>query len=160
MGKKTSKNMTINVGNAIKPTFPIYLDHHATTPTDIRVYKKMRPFFLRDFGNPASLSHAYGFRAQEAIDEARNLVALAIGAHPTEIIFTSGATESNNMAIKGLLMPKSSVLGNHIISSSIDHPATLATLAALSDTVAQVSLLKPTKEGIITQENLKNNLTN
>lgn len=139
-------------------TFPIYLDYHATTPTDIRVYNKMRPFFYEHFGNPASLTHAYGVKALDAINEARYTVSQAINAHPSEIVFTSGATESNNMAIKGLLLPLPLFKDNHIISSAIDHQATLAPLYALKD-MARVSLVKPDQDGIITAANLAHYLS-
>jgi cysteine desulfurase len=137
----------------------IYLDHHATTPMDERVLEKIKPFFLSEFGNPSSTSHPYGWRAQDAVDEARLLVARAINAHPTEIIFTSGATEATNTAIKGLFLPKATVHGRHIVSSSIEHGATLSTLCALDQTVAKVSLIKPSQEGLIDEENLQNSLT-
>lgn len=130
----------------------IYLDHHATTPMDERVLEIMRPFFLWQFGNPASKSHPFGWRAQDAVDHARNEVARAINAHPTEIIFTSGATESTNMAIKGLFLPKPNVLKGEILTSSIEHGATLSTCNALSPANVFVKLLKPTADGLITPD--------
>src|SRR5258708_2318066 len=96
----------------------IYLDHHATTPMDPRVFEKITPYFLRFFGNPSSSHHGYGWQAQEAVNEALIAVAAAINAHPTEIIFTSGATEATNLAIKGLFLPAPTTLKRHIISSS------------------------------------------
>ena len=80
----------------------VYLDYHATTPVDPRVLDVMLPYFTEQFGNPASKQHAYGWRAQEAVEQARKQVASVIDASPGEIIFTSGATESNNLAIKGV----------------------------------------------------------
>ena len=80
---------------------PVYLDFQATTPTDEQVVKKMLPFFTKDFGNPHSVSHVFGDQANKSIENARALVAESLGAKPSEIIFTSGATESNNLALKG-----------------------------------------------------------
>lgn len=132
----------------------IYLDHHATTPTDPRVVEKMTPFFFSYFGNPSSESHPFGWHAQEAVDEARIQVAEAINAHPTEIIFTSGATESTNMAIKGLFWPIKNVAGSEIISSSIEHQATLSCLMALLPTGIKAILIKPAKTGLIEPEQI------
>ena len=103
---------------------PIYLDYHATTPVDPRVLERMLPFFTERFGNPASRQHAYGWEAQEAVDTARAQVAALIGASAGEIVFTSGASESNNLAIKGatcLLREK----GDHIVTSAIEHKSVL-----------------------------------
>lgn len=122
----------------------IYLDHHATTPMDERVFSAMKPFFLSNFGNPASY-HSLGWQAQEAVDEARAKVAKAINAHPTEIIFTSGATESTNLAIKGLLAKAKSP---HIITSTIEHKATLSTIDALLPQIT-ADLIKPSKDGLV-----------
>lgn len=130
-----------------RPAKCIYLDHHATTPMDERVFDKIKPFFLSQFGNPASGSHAFGWRAQDAVDEARAMVAEVINAHPTEIIFTSGATESTNMAIKGLFLPKANVKGRHIVTSSIEHAATISTVKALESTGVKSSIVKPSSEG-------------
>ncbi len=83
------------------PHFPIYMDYSATTPVDPRVADKMIPYLREQFGNPASRSHAYGWDAERAVEEAREQVAALVGADPREIVWTSGATESNNLAIKG-----------------------------------------------------------
>ncbi len=127
----------------------IYLDHHATTPMDARVFAKMEPYFLSHFGNAASLSHPYGWAAQDAVDRAREEVACAINGHPTEVIFTSGATESTNMAIKGLFLPVPNVKGRHVVTSSIEHGATIEAINAILATGIAVSVVKPNKNGMI-----------
>jgi len=136
----------------------IYLDHHATTPLDPRVFEKITPFFINSFGNPASAHHGYGWQAQEAVNEARILVAQTINAHPTEIIFTSGATEATNLAIKGLFLPLPTTSKNHIVSSSIEHGATLSTIAALKACGVSSTLIKPLLEGHISPESLSHAL--
>ncbi len=130
----------------------IYLDHHATTPMDERVLDRMRPFFLSKFGNPASSSHPFGWEAQTAVDEARAQIAKVINAHPTEIIFTSGATESTNMAIKGLFLPAPNIAKQHLVTSSIEHGATMATLRALTPFKVRATHIKPAESGVITVE--------
>jgi len=101
-------------------SLPIYLDNNATTPLDPRVLQEMMPFLQEHFGNPASTTHAYGWVAEEAVNLARERIALSIGANPEEIIFTSGATESDNLAILGMIRP-----GDHLIVSSVEHKAVL-----------------------------------
>ncbi|MGZ4926492.1 MAG: aminotransferase class V-fold PLP-dependent enzyme, partial [Halobacteriota archaeon] len=103
----------------------IYLDHAATTPMRPDILEVMRPYFLERFGNPSSL-HAYGLEARKAIEDAREQIAHAIGATPPEIIFTSGGTESDNMALRGVLRDRSGE-SDHIITSAIEHPAVLET---------------------------------
>src|ERR1700677_42299 len=100
--------------------FPIYMDYQATTPMDQRVMDAMMPYFMEKFGNPHSRSHAFGFEAEEAVEDARAKVAKLIGADPKEIIFTSGATESNNIAIKGVARFYKSKK-NHIVTVITAH---------------------------------------
>src|SRR3954467_6227920 len=101
-------------------TRPVYLDFHATTPVDPRVLESMLPYFSDRFGNAASKQHAYGWEAQKAVDAARAAIASAIGASPAEIVFTSGASESNNLAIKGIAHARRG-RGDHIITAARGH---------------------------------------
>ncbi|MFD2206164.1 aminotransferase class V-fold PLP-dependent enzyme [Kiloniella antarctica] len=118
---------------------PIYLDYQATTPTDPRVVKAMMPFFSESFGNPHSVDHAYGWEAEEVVDKARQQIADVIGADPREIIFTSGATESNNLAIKGLahfLRDNPRILGNgtsrnRVVTTTVEHKCVLESVNRL-----------------------------
>lgn len=105
---------------------PVYLDHHATTPLDPRVIDAMRPYWREDFGNPHSIDHVYGWDAEDAIAAARREVAALIGAQPSEIVFTSGATEANNLALKGLAPDLRAQGRTHLIVSAIEHPSVSA----------------------------------
>jgi cysteine desulfurase len=127
---------------------PIYLDHNATTPCDPRVVDAMLPYFTNDFGNAASRNHPFGWKAEEAVDYAREQVAKLIGADPKEIIFTSGATEADNLAIKGVYEMYAQK-GNHIITCNIEHKAVLDTCKHLEKLGAEVTYLKVKENGLI-----------
>ncbi|NJN88053.1 MAG: aminotransferase class V-fold PLP-dependent enzyme, partial [Leptolyngbyaceae cyanobacterium SL_7_1] len=99
---------------------PIYLDCHATTPLDQRVYELMLPYFMEHFGNPASVAHVYGWEAEAAVQRSRESLAHAIHATPEEIVFTSGATEANNLALKGVAEAYFS-RGRHVITLQTEH---------------------------------------
>ncbi|WP_414148277.1 IscS subfamily cysteine desulfurase [Erwinia sp. BNK-24-b] len=135
---------------------PIYLDYAATTPADPRVAEKMVQFLTMDgtFGNPASRSHRFGWQAEEAVDVARNQVAELIGADPREIVFTSGATEADNLAIKGAAELRQEK-GKHIITSQTEHKAVLDTCVQLEREGFEVTYLQPQADGIITLQQLK-----
>ena len=127
---------------------PIYLDHNATTPCDPRVVDAMLPYFTNDFGNASSRNHPFGWKAEEAVDYAREQVAKLIGADPKEIIFTSGATEADNLAIKGVYEMYAQK-GNHIITCNIEHKAVLDTCKHLEKLGAEVTYLKVQENGLI-----------
>ena len=134
--------------------FPIYLDNNATTLVDSRVLESMVPFFTKYFGNAASSSHAFGWQAAESIDIAREQVAQLVDAEPNEIVFTSGATESDNLALKGVFeryQPK----GNHIITVKTEHKAVLDSCKHLEKLGAEVTYLDVDKEGLIDIEELE-----
>ena len=127
---------------------PVYLDHNATTPCDPRVVEAMIPYFTESFGNAASRNHPFGWQAEEAVDYAREQVAKLIGADPKEIIFTSGATEADNLAIKGVFEMYASK-GNHIITCNIEHKAVLDTCKHLEKEGAEVTYLQVKPDGLI-----------
>jgi cysteine desulfurase len=128
--------------------FPIYLDHNATTPCDPRVVEAMIPYFTSNFGNAASRNHPFGWQAEGAVDDAREQVAKLIGADPKEIIFTSGATEGDNLAIKGVFEMYASK-GNHIITCNIEHKAVLDTCKHIEKEGGEVTYLKVKDNGLI-----------
>jgi len=134
--------------------FPIYLDHNATTPCDPRVVEAMIPYFTNSFGNAASRNHPFGWQAEEAVDYAREQVAKLIGADPKEIIFTSGATEADNLAIKGVFEMYASK-GNHIISCNIEHKAVLDTCKHIEKEGGEVTYLKVNPDGLIDMKELE-----
>jgi len=132
----------------------IYLDNNSTTQTDPEVLKKMLPYFNEKYGNPSSHSHAFGWEAKAAIDVAREEIADLINANSDEIIFTSGATESNNLAINGLLKNKKNENYN-IITSSIEHKAILDILKPIND---QIIFISPDKKGVISIKDIENSI--
>lgn len=132
----------------------IYLDYAATCPVDKRVVEQMLPWLHECYGNPASSSHAFGWQAEEAVESARAQVAAIIGAQPREIIWTSGATESNNLAIKGYARAQAH-RGKHIITVNTEHKAVLDTCAALQDEGFEVTILPVKEDGLICLDELK-----
>jgi len=133
---------------------PIYLDHNATTPMDPRVLEAMIPYFTENFGNAASRNHSFGWHAEEAVDYAREQVAKLIGADPKEIIFTSGATEGDNLAIKGVYEMYASK-GNHIITCTTEHKAVLDTCKHLEKAGAEVTYLEVQPDGLVDLKELE-----
>jgi cysteine desulfurase len=127
---------------------PIYMDHHATTPTDRRVVEAMGPYFSETFGNPASRNHVFGWRAEEAVESARAQVAGLIGVQPKEIVFTSGATESDNLMLKGAAA-RLAERGDHIVTVTTEHPAVLDTVAALEAHGLRVTRLPVGRDGLL-----------
>lgn len=138
--------------------FPIYLDNHATTPLDPRVLKEMMPYFTQDFGNPASMDHVYGSRASAAIEKAREQIAKAINSRPEEIIFTSGATEADNLALKGVVEHYGNK-GDHIITCVTEHKAILDTCKYLEKLGKQVTYLPVDQYGLVNVQKLKDSIT-
>ncbi len=144
-----------NLLDTIKaPHFPIYMDYSATTPIDPRVADKMIPYLREQFGNPASRSHMYGWTAEKAVEEAREQVAALVNADSREIIWTSGATESNNLAIKGAAHFYKTK-GKHIITVKTEHKAVLDTVRELEREGYEATYLQPQDNGLITVEQLE-----
>jgi cysteine desulfurase len=125
---------------------PIYMDYHATTPVDPRVLEAMLPYFTTEFGNAASKSHAFGWKAEEAVEAAREAVAKLVGASAKELVWTSGATESNNLAIKGAAHFYASK-GKHLVTCKTEHKAVLDSMHALERQGFEVTFLDPEKDG-------------
>jgi cysteine desulfurase len=137
---------------------PIYMDYHATTPVDPRVLETMMPFFTQKFGNAASRNHPFGWEAEEAVEAARKQVADLIGANAKEVIFTSGATESNNLAIKGVAEMYREK-GNHIITCVTEHKAVIDTCKKLEKQGLRVTYLPVQKDGRIDLDELRASIT-
>lgn len=137
---------------------PVYLDYHATTPVDPRVLEAMLPYFSDDFGNPASRQHAYGWTAQDAVDRARGEIASLIGATASEIVFTSGATESNNLAIKGCVQACRDK-GDHIITVATEHKSVLDSFKRLEHEGWRVTYLGVDGDGVVRLDELRDALT-
>ena len=141
-------------------SLPVYLDHAATTPCDKRVVEAMLPYFTEKYGNPGSRNHQFGWDSEEAVDTARGHAAALIGAQPKEVVFTSGATESNNLAIKGAAeMYEKKPAGNtgrgHIITAMHEHKAVLDPCKRMMKEGFDVTLLEPGADGVITAEMIK-----
>ncbi len=151
--------------NDLNPnTLPIYLDNQASTPVDPRVLEAMMPYFTIDYGNPHSESHAYGHRAMAAIDAARGEVAALIHADPREIVFTSGATEANNLAIKGAAHfarehPPASGPRDHVVALTTEHKCVLESCAALEREGFRITYLPVAENGLVSLEALQAALT-
>src|SRR5262245_2352097 len=137
---------------------PIYMDCHATTPCDPRVFEAMRPYFTEMFGNAASRTHQFGWQAEEAVTNARKQVADLIGASPKEILFTSGATESDNLAIKGVAAMHRE-RGNHIVTVVTEHKAVLDSCKALENLGFKVTYLPVGSDGLISPDDVRNATT-
>jgi cysteine desulfurase len=127
---------------------PIYLDHHATTPCDPRVVEAMLPYFTETFGNPSSLTHEHGRRASNAVEDARIAVARFFGVLPNEVVFTAGATESNNIALN-IVKP-----GEHLVTSAMEHKSILVPAKRLAD----VTILQPDKDGFVSADQVRDAL--
>jgi cysteine desulfurase len=139
--------------------FPIFMDYHSTTPVDPRVLEEMIPYFTTKFGNAASRNHAFGWEAEEAVDQARERIAALIGAKDSkEIVLTSGATESDNLAIKGVAEFYKDK-GNHIVTTVIEHKAVLDTCKRLEKEGYEVTYLPVGKDGLVDPDAVKRALT-
>ncbi len=139
------------------PHFPIYLDYGATTPVDPRVVDAMIPWLREHFGNPASRSHAWGWEAEEVVEKNRDQVAALIGADPREIVWTSGATESNNLALKGAAHFYKT-RGKHLVTVKTEHKAVLDTMRELERQGFEVTYLDVQEDGLLDLDRLKDSL--
>src|SRR6201991_5041653 len=137
---------------------PIYLDNNATTPMDPRVLEAMLPYFTEKFGNAASRNHSFGWVAEEAVDYAREQIAKLINADPKEIIFTSGATEADNLGLKGVF-EMYATKGNHIITCTTEHKAVLDTCKHIEKVGGQVTYLEVQADGLIDLKQLEAAIT-
>ena len=148
---KPSNKIEIPIPAGVK--VPIFMDNHSTTPVDLRVVQAMLPFFTQHFGNAASRNHSFGWMAEAAVENARGQIAKLLGGDAKEIVFTSGATESNNLAIKGAasFLRKQ---GNHIITVETEHKSVLDTCKRLQREGFEVTYLTPAKDGLVTPEQI------
>ena len=142
--------MTVNI--------PVFMDNHSTTQADPRVVDAMIPYFTEKFGNAASRNHAFGWEAEAAVDHAREQIADVIGGSGREIVFTSGATESDNLAIRGAAEFYKQ-RGNHIITVQTEHKAVLDTCKKLEREGYDVTYLNPAKDGLVTPEDVVGAMT-
>ena len=139
---------------------PVYLDYHATTPCDPRVLEAMLPYFCDTFGNPSSRGHAFGRAAEDAVERARHQVASAIGARPPEIVFTSGATEANNLALIGAVRARRTAGdGDHVIGTTIEHKSVLEPLKAMAEEGYRVTLLEVDEQGMVDPDDVARAMT-
>jgi cysteine desulfurase len=136
------------------PEMPIYLDHHSTTPCDPRVIEAMLPYFGGDFGNPAAIVHEHGRRAAKALEEARATVAGLMRCRPSELSFTSGATESNNIALRGV----ATTPGQHVVTTEVEHSSVLFTLEALAGQGIELTVLRPDRHGFVSPAQVRDAL--
>src|SRR5512138_180274 len=134
---------------------PVYLDYHATTPVDPRVLEAMLPYFTETYGNAASKSHVFGWRAEEAVEAARGEVAQLVGASAKEIVWTSGATESDNLAIKGAAQFYGETKGRHLVTVKTEHKAVLDSMHALERQGYEVTFLDVERDGRLDPERLR-----
>ena len=137
---------------------PIYLDHQATTPIDPAVLEAMMPYLTDKFGNAASRTHRYGWEAEEAVHTAREQIAALIGAKPEEIVFTSGATESDNLALKGIARAYRDK-GNHIITATTEHKAVLDSCKALEKDGFDVTYVPVDRTGLVDPDDIRRAIT-
>ena len=140
-------------------SYPIYLDSHATTPVDPRVFDEMKPYFTENFGNASSLDHTFGYNASVAVQQSREKIAKSIGCSMDEIIFSSGATESDNLALIGV-MERNKSKGNHLITCVTEHKAILDTARHLEEIGFKVTYLPVDEFGLVNPEELKSAITN
>src|ERR1051326_7127079 len=145
----SQRSITIPVPDGVK--LPIFMDNHSTTEVDLRVVQAMLPFFTQHYGNAASRNHSFGWTAEAAVDHARAQIAALLGGDAKEIVWTSGATEANNLAIKGAasFLRKQ---GNHIITVETEHKSVLDTCKRLQREGFEVTYLTPAKDGLVTPE--------